>query len=76
MPAFIFGIFWKRANAWAVGSGILAGEIVAFYLWHHSIDLAGINPGFLALLVNVAVCVAVALMQRHRQAQEIAVPAR
>lgn len=76
MPAFIFGIFWKRANAWAVGSGILAGEIVAFYLWHHSIDLAGINPGFLALLVNVAVCVAVALMQRNRQAQEIAVPAR
>jgi SSS family solute:Na+ symporter len=61
MPAFIFGIYWKRASAWAVGSGIVAGEIVAFYLWHHSLQIWGINPGFLALLVNVAVCVTVAL---------------
>lgn len=76
MPAFIFGIYWKRANAWAIGSGIVAGEVVAFYLWHHSIDLAGINPGFFALLVNLAVCVTVALLQRNREPQEIAASAR
>jgi len=76
MPAFIFGLYWKRANAWAIGAGILAGEVVAFYLWHHSIDLAGINPGFLALLVNVTVCVAVVLLQRNRQTQEIVAPAQ
>jgi len=58
-PAFIFGIYWKRASAWAIGSGIAAGEIVAFYLWHHSIQIWGVNPGFLALLVNLAVCVTV-----------------
>jgi SSS family solute:Na+ symporter len=63
MPAFIFGIYWKRASAWAVGSGIAAGEIVAFYLWHHSLQVWGINPGFLALLVNIAICVAVALAE-------------
>jgi SSS family solute:Na+ symporter len=67
MPAFIFGIYWKRVNAWAVGAGIVSGEAVAFYLWHHSIDIWGINPGFLALLVNVAVCVAVAFAQRAGQ---------
>jgi SSS family solute:Na+ symporter len=63
MPAFIFGIYWKRASAWAIGCGIAAGEIVAFYLWHHSLQIWGINPGFFALLVNVAVCVAVALAE-------------
>jgi SSS family solute:Na+ symporter len=67
MPAFIFGIYWKRATAWAIGAGIVSGEAVAFYLWHHSIDLAGINPGFLALIVNVAVCVTVALLQKQGQ---------
>jgi SSS family solute:Na+ symporter len=70
MPAFIFGIYWKRANAWAIGSGILAGEVVAFYLWHHNLDLGGINPGFLALLVNVAVCVTVALAWKPRVTEE------
>jgi SSS family solute:Na+ symporter len=67
MPAFIFGIYWKRADAWATGAGILSGEAVAFYLWHHSLDLWGINPGFLALLVNVVVCVTVALARRTPQ---------
>jgi SSS family solute:Na+ symporter len=64
-PAFIFGIYWKRVNAWAIGSGILAGEVVAFYLWHHNIALWGLNPGLFALVVNVLVCVAVVLATRH-----------
>jgi len=63
-PAFILGLYWKRANAWAVGSGIAAGEIAAFYFWHHSTQLWGINPGFFALLINLAVCVAVAFARR------------
>ncbi|HET9096887.1 MAG TPA: sodium:solute symporter family protein [Candidatus Baltobacteraceae bacterium] len=67
MPAFIFGIYWKRMNAMAIGAGIVSGEAVAFYLWHHSLNIWGVNPGFLALIVNVAVCVAVALVQKQRQ---------
>jgi SSS family solute:Na+ symporter len=70
MPAFIFGIFWKRVNAWAIGAGIVSGEAVAFYLWHHSIELAGVNPGFFALLVNVVVCASVALAWRPRVMEE------
>lgn len=70
MPAFIFGIYWKRATAWAVGSGIVVGEVIAFYLWHHSIDLWGMNPGLLALVANVIVCVCVALAMRPRVTQQ------
>ncbi len=64
MPAFIFGLYWKRASALSIGAGIVAGEVVAFYLWHHSIDVLGINPGLLALAVNVCVCVAITLALR------------
>lgn len=68
MPAFIFGIYWKRANAWGIGAGIVCGEAVAFYLWHHSLNFWGLNPGFLALLINVAVCLCVtAVTQRHQE---------
>ncbi len=65
MPAFIFGIYWKRATALSIGAGIVCGEAVAFYLWHHNVSLWGVNPGFFALLINVAVCVAVALAQNR-----------
>jgi SSS family solute:Na+ symporter len=72
-PAFILGLYWKRMNAWAVGAGIAAGEIVAFYLWHHSVDVWGMNPGLLALVVNVVICVAVAVLtpRRPEAAQEV-----
>lgn len=66
MPAFIFGIYWKRANAWSIGSGIVAGEIVAFYLWHHNLNIWGLNPGLFALVVNVLVCVALTLAWKPR----------
>lgn len=65
MPGFVFALLWKRAHAWGVGAGILAGEAVAAYLWlHPGVAVGGINPGFLALLVNVGVCVAVCLLVR------------
>ena len=63
-PAFIFGIYWKRANAWSIGAGIVAGELVAFYLWHHSINVWGLNPGLFALIVNVVVCAALTVAMR------------
>ncbi|HEY8296946.1 MAG TPA: sodium:solute symporter family protein [Candidatus Baltobacteraceae bacterium] len=64
MPGFVFALIWRRANAWAVGSGIVAGEIVVAYLVANpAIPTWGINPGFFALAVNVAVCVGVALLR-------------
>lgn len=61
LPGTIFALYWPRASAWSVGLGILAGEAVAAFSLHHPIDLFGVNPGFTALVVNVAVCCAVAI---------------
>ncbi len=70
MPGVVFAFIWPRVNAWAVAAGIAGGEAVAFYLVHHSVELWGINPGFFALLVNVALCaiVAIAFSKKERPA--------
>lgn len=56
LPGVLFALIWKRVSAWAVGAGLLAGEIVAAYSLHVAGGPWGINPGFIALLANVAVC--------------------
>lgn len=61
MPGFVFALVWKRVSAWGVGAGITAGMLVAAYLSGHDLQIGGINPGFLALLVNVALCSLVTL---------------
>lgn len=61
LPAVIFALVWKRVSAWAAGAGIVTGEIVAAYSLHLSSGPWGVNPGFLALVANVAVCTAIAL---------------
>jgi solute:Na+ symporter, SSS family len=66
LPAFIFGLFWKRASALPIGVGIAAGEVTAFFLWHHSISVWGLNPGFFALLVNLVFCVGLTLLVPNR----------
>ncbi len=60
-PGVFFALIWPRANAWAVGAGLVAGEAVALYSLHNAIAPYGINAGFFALLINTAVCVLVAL---------------
>lgn len=59
-PGIIFALVWKRVSAWAVAAGLITGEIIAAYSLHVSIGPWGINPGFIALVANVAVCCAVA----------------
>ncbi len=56
-PGVILGLFWKRLSLWPVTCGIIVGEGVAGVLTFHPLALFGINPGFLALALNVAVCV-------------------
>jgi solute:Na+ symporter, SSS family len=68
LPGIIFALVWKRVSAWAVGAGLLAGELVAAYSLHVSSGPWGINAGFLALLANVAVCSAVTLLIPRRHA--------
>ena len=58
-PGVILGLFWKRLSLWPVTCGIIVGEIVAGLLTFHPLYVYGVNPGFVALTLNVAVCVAV-----------------
>ncbi|MGZ3527444.1 MAG: sodium:solute symporter family protein [Vulcanimicrobiaceae bacterium] len=76
MPGFVFGLLWRRASALSVGSGIVAGELVAAYLISHpATPTWGINPGFFALFVNVAVCVAVAAFRPRKEKEPAVVTA-
>jgi Na+/proline symporter len=52
LPGVIFALTWKRVSAW--------------YSLHLSSGPWGINPGFIALVANVAVCSAVALLFPRR----------
>jgi len=60
-PGVIFALAWPRVGPWHVAAGLLAGEYVGFYSLHNPIAPGGINAGFFALLINAAICVALAL---------------
>lgn len=66
-PGILLALVWRRVSAWAVGSGLLAGELIAVYSLHRSVGPWGINPGFIALTVNLAVCVCVTLLFPRRE---------
>lgn len=61
-PGVFFAIAWPRVGAWHVAAGLLAGEYIGFYSLHNPIAPGGINAGFFALLINVAICAALALV--------------
>jgi solute:Na+ symporter, SSS family len=57
-PGVIFGLYWKRVTAAGVFVGILTGVSMAMILMFSKHDpFAGLNAGFVALCVNVAVTV-------------------
>jgi SSS family solute:Na+ symporter len=59
MPGVVAAFLWKRATAWGVGAGLIAGLAVAIPLAARNVSPWGINEGFIALAVNVAVLVVV-----------------
>jgi SSS family solute:Na+ symporter len=61
MPGFVFALIWRRVHAWAVGIGIAGGMLTVLSLLHRDVGLGGINSGFVALLVNVVLVVAITL---------------
>lgn len=67
MPGFAFALVWRRVNAWGVGVGIGTGMSIAAYLVHHDINFYGINPGFLALIANLAMCVGITLLGPNKE---------
>jgi SSS family solute:Na+ symporter len=58
-PGAIATFIWRRATAVAVGAGIVAGLAVAIPLAALSLTPWGINPGFIGLVANVVVLIAV-----------------
>lgn len=63
-PAFIFGFLWRRTSALGIGLGIVAGLSLALYLAAFNLTPFGLNAGFLGLLLNASVVVAVSLYSR------------
>ena len=68
-PGTILGLFWKRARAAGVLTGLLAGiAVVAGLVFTGHDPLAGINAGFIALAVNAALAVGISLALGKRKA--------
>jgi solute:Na+ symporter, SSS family len=67
-PGVLFALYWKRATAAGVFAGILAGVslVLALVLSKHD-PFLGLNAGFVALWVNVAVTVITSLCSRAQQ---------
>ncbi|MHB8178570.1 MAG: sodium:solute symporter family protein [Vulcanimicrobiaceae bacterium] len=67
MPGFVAAFWWRSVNAPAVITGIIAGEITAAVLAYTAIPFQGINPGLMALLVNVALLCAITLLLPRKE---------
>lgn len=65
-PAFIFGFLWRRTSALGIGLGMVAGATLAITLAALNITPYGINGGFIGLMLNVAIVVAVSLMRPEK----------
>jgi len=65
-PGVVATFVWRRASAWSVGAGIVAGLAVAVPLAALNITPWGANAGFVGLVANVAVLIAVTLATRTR----------
>jgi SSS family solute:Na+ symporter len=63
-PGVVATFVSRRVTAWSVGAGIAAGLAVAVPLAALNINPLGLNPGFVGLLANVIVLVAVSLATR------------
>jgi SSS family solute:Na+ symporter len=64
-PGVVFGLFWRRATAAGVASGIVIGVGLSMFLISTKHDpFFGFNAGFTALCVNALVTTGVSFMTR------------
>ena len=70
LPGVVFALVWRRVRAFSVAAGIAAGLITAFVL-RDSISVYGFNIGFVALLVNLIVCVALTLLVKSKRPADL-----
>jgi len=67
-PGVVLGLFWKRVSRSAVLAGLVTGmALVALLLLTGNDPWMGINAGFVALVGNAAVTVAVTLFFQSRE---------
>jgi SSS family solute:Na+ symporter len=62
LPGVLFGFGWRRATAWGIGAGIVAGLAMLVLTGAFAMNVHGINPGLAALAVNALVAVIVSLL--------------
>ncbi|WP_053958220.1 sodium:solute symporter family protein [Sulfobacillus thermosulfidooxidans] len=69
-PAILAVLFWPRATAIGVGTGLIVGDIIALSLYFAHVLPWGLNLGLIALLGNFIVTVGVSLLTRAQQAKK------
>jgi SSS family solute:Na+ symporter len=72
-PGVVFALTWRRASAAGVMAGIFSGLafLVLLTATHHE-NIGGINAGFFALLINIAICVVISLFSKTLRPIEVA----
>ena len=66
-PAIFLGLFWRRTSVLGVAIGLVAGIALALFLALRGISPYGLNPGFIALLLNTAIAVGVTLLVQKKE---------
>jgi len=70
-PGVVLGLFWKRVRRRGVVCGLITGFILAAVLVFSRHDpFLGLNAGFVALVVNAVVTVAVSLVSKDSRAHQ------
>jgi SSS family solute:Na+ symporter len=64
LPGIWMGFSWRRASAWGIGTGIVAGLAVLVATGVFGVPVFGLNPGLAAVAVNAVVAMAVSLFTR------------
>jgi SSS family solute:Na+ symporter len=54
-PGMLAILFLRRVRPASIIAGIVAGDVIAIALYELNISTGGVNPGFIGLLVNLAI---------------------
>ncbi len=71
LPGVLFGFGWRRASAWGIGSGIVAGIAMLVATGAFGLPIFGIHAGLAALAVNALVAAIVSLLTAAPDASHV-----
>jgi SSS family solute:Na+ symporter len=71
LPGVLFGFGWRRASAWGIGAGIVAGIAMLVLTGAFGMNVYGINPGLAALALNALVATIVSLLTTAPDASHV-----